>query len=476
MKKSYIKFILVGLFALVAIFTQAQQLNTLYFMKNIEERYLLNPAFQPNYNVYVGMPIFSAFRTEIGNNAVGFNDIIFTKKINGRDSTITFLHPEADVDGFYNSLPNTTRINSDFSLGVLSFGFRFKEKNYFNFGVAQKVSANMFLPKDLFKLMIYGVDTTNTTVYNFDKMGVKATSYTELAFGYSRQLGEKLTVGGNFKFLIGQANFSSKNESLSLTAGPEQWAFEGNTQLNASIPMLVIPIKDDGSIDWENIDTEDTFKTSSLFGNYGAAIDLGATYKLLPNLQLSAGVTDLGFIRWKKNTVNAGLNGRFEFNGVDYDIDDDMDAKIDSIKTAFEEAFSSNATHDAYTTMLSTRLNIGGEYSILKDKIGFGLLSSTLFTNKTAFEELTASVNFRPAKFFSASFTYTLLGGTYSSLGLGLQGKAGPVNIYFLADQVPLSYATRNYIPKDLRSFNFQFGIGLAFGNPDKKKDDNDKK
>jgi outer membrane protein OmpA-like peptidoglycan-associated protein len=448
--------------------TKAQQVNTLYFMKNIEERSEYNPAFQPIDNVYWDLPITPNFRFETGNNSVNFNDVIFNQKINGVDSTITFLHPKANKDDFYKKLHANTRVTNDFSLNLIGFGFRVK-KNYFTFNITQKLSSSVYLPKDLFKLLMYGTDTTNSTGYNLSKLGANASVYTEFGFGYSRKINDKLTVGATLKYLMGQANFSTKINDFKIVGGIDKWSINGKGTLNASLPLVNIPSKSDGTVNYDSITTtslsgsnvSDVIFTS----NYGFAVDLGATYKILPNLELSAALTDIGFIRWRENLTNTTLNANYEFSGINYQVADDMTDKIDSVKDAFKDAFSSEATHKAYTTYLTAKLNLGAEYSILKDRIGFGLLTTTQYANKTVYPQVTPSVNFRPCDWFSSSLSYSFVNGQFNTIGLGLQLKVLPFNMYFAADYIPFDYYKA-------KTVNFQAGIVCSINNPKKVGDD----
>ncbi|MDR0414452.1 MAG: DUF5723 family protein, partial [Prevotellaceae bacterium] len=162
----------------------AQQVNTLYFMNNVPERNAYNPAFQPVYNVYIDLPVMPNFRFDVGNSSLGFNDVIFSKKINGVDSTITFLHPEAleKKDDFYSALSKTTRIYEDLTFNLVGFGFRVK-KNYFSVDISQKVSMGTYLPRDLFKLALYGTGRGKaggySDVFNLSRLGIQASAYTE---------------------------------------------------------------------------------------------------------------------------------------------------------------------------------------------------------------------------------------------------------------------------------------------------------
>ncbi len=452
----------------------SQQVHTMYFMKNIEERNQYNPAFQPIYNVYWDLPITPNYKFEIGNNSVDFNDIIFSKKINGIDSTITFLHPEADKSDFLNSLKSTTHIGQEMTFDLIGFGFRVK-KNYFTFNIRQKFSSNIYLPKDMFVLFLEGTDSINSKSFNFDKLGTNSTLYTEFSVGYSRIINDKLTLGANVKYLMGQANISTDIDKLRLNTGIDNWTISGKGKINSSVPLVNSPILPDGTIDFDNITTT-PFEDADVFdlvatSNWGLGLDLGATYKLLPNLELSSSLTDIGFIRWKENVTNSSFNDDFSFSGVNIDPDSDIEDNADSIWNDFKDIFGANGSNNAYTTYLSTRFNLGGEYSIVNDKIGFGLLSSTLFTGVSAHSDLTASSNFRPYNWFSASFSYSLLDGQWSCFGAGIQIKILPFNMYIALDHIPTTF-TSEYIPTHLKSFNIQTGLVMSINDPKKVGDD----
>lgn len=431
-------------------------------MKNIEIRSEYNPAFQPIENLYFELPITPNFRFELGNNSLNFNDVIFNQKINGVDSTITFLHPKANKNDFYKKLHSTTRISNDFRVNLFGFGFRVK-KNYFTFNIAQRTSTSIYLPKDLFKLLLFGTDTLGTTSYNLNKSAMNSTVYSEIAFGYSRKINDKLTLGATFKYLIGQANFSTNIKNFNLTGGIDKWSIDATGSINTSIPSVNVPIKRDGSVDFDRITTSYLFNSSwhdlMLTSNYGLGLDAGATYKIRPNLELSASLTDLGFIRWRENLTNATLNANYEFAGLNYQINDNVSNKIDSIKDVYNKAFKTNATHKAYTTFLTTRMNLGAEYSLLKDTLSVGLLSSTLFANKALYPEITASANYSPYYWFSSSLSYSFVNGQFNSLGLGVQFKIATVNMYITTDFIPFNYYER-------RVFNFQTGIIYSLCDP----------
>ncbi|MDR3189435.1 MAG: DUF5723 family protein [Prevotellaceae bacterium] len=459
----------------------AQQVNTLYFMNNVPERNAYNPAFQPVHNVYIDLPLMPNFRFEVGNSSLGFSDAIFSQKINGVDSTITFLHPAAQgkKDDFYKRLSKTTRVYGDLTFNIIGFGFRVKQ-NYFTVDVSQKASMGMYVPRDLFKLALYGAGKGSggySDVFDLSRLGMQASLYTEIGLGYSRKIDDKLTVGGKLKYLIGQANINTDIEEFKLTTGADRWKISGSGTINASLPLVNIPFGADGMIDLANLNPDvnaSSFSTSTIFSsNNGFGVDLGATYNILPELQLSAALIDLGFIRWRSNLTNASMGVNFDTEGIDYRPGDKLEDKMDTLLQKLEKEFVSSGSHNSYTTALSTRFNVGAEYSVVNNKIGFGLLSSTLYANRGLYTDLTVAANLRPCTWFSTSFTYSLLNGRLSNVGFGAQLRVMPFNMYLAIDRIPLTFASRETpIPTNLKSVNLQAGLVWVIGNPKRVGDD----
>ena len=492
----------------------AQQTNTLYFMQGVSERSIYNPAFQSPYDFY--LDLFN-IGLNAGNNSLFFNDVIFNKN----NQTIHFLHPDAGNKraDFYNALKNTTRFNGGFSVNsILGLGLR-SDKSYFTFDVTVKGEADAYLPKDLFKLGMFG--TKGQSDFNLNKFGLNASVYTEVALGYSRQLNEKLTVGAKLKYLAGIANVGTDIKKLKMAPGPDgwgdKWVIEGDGKINASIPKAIMNrdliFKQDPNnpnreiIDFDNIGdaindnlgSKDFFKADNFFNNPGFGADLGVTYKVLPNLQLSAAVLNLGFISWN-NTVNAEIKDGYTFDGFEYiigntwkgkedeagniipgtSIKQKLEDEADKLKGLFENKNIGGAKGKAYKTLLSPRLNVGAEYGLLNDKVGIGLLYSGLYANKEIYPSLTASLNLRPCDQVHPTVSYSVLDGGFKSIGFGAQFKLSVVNLYFAVDKIPVgskSYAKRYEgvpIPQYINGTNIHVGMSLAFGDSRswKNKDD----
>ena len=92
-----IKYILMVVLAIIIADASAQNSQVLYYM-NLPQNHLVNPALRPSNSVYIGLPGLSGINLNVNNNFVNFSDVFL--KGQPKDSIITFLHPDYDVDKF----------------------------------------------------------------------------------------------------------------------------------------------------------------------------------------------------------------------------------------------------------------------------------------------------------------------------------------------------------------------------------------
>jgi hypothetical protein len=476
----YIPSIVIALIILVATASVAPaQVNTLYHMKTVATRHELNPSFQPLPNGYFSViPVLAGYSIGIGNNSLSVEDLLYPKEINGTYKTIWFYHKEGSIDDFYNRLKSTTRIFYETDFRLFAFGIRMPSNSYLTVGLNTKINMGVSIPKDLAKLVVIGMpEKDRVNSFNFDRLGISENLYSELAVGYSRAIDKNLTVGGKFKLLAGHANTSLDVDKFRIDASRERLVFDIKATLNSSVPNFSYDLDDQSKI--EKINTGqivDRFKISDLFGGFGIAFDLGVNYKLLDNkLNLSASLLDLGFIGWNaKNADNISIDEHFEFDGIEIEIKDGTASwDEDYFNNILEDLDYTVTSSNPYLSALAAKVLLGAEYGILNNYLTFGALSKSTIIDKTIFQEITASVNYLQFDYFNASLSYSLLNGRFSSIGLGLGGRLGPVNLYLASDYLPAHY-TKEYIPYKSKAFNFQMGILFNFGYSSKKNADDD--
>ncbi len=438
--------------------------NTLYFMSYLPYQSYMNPAFQSKCGGYVELPILSTINLSLGNNSLSLNDIVFAKD----GQMVTALNPDyGDRDVLYSTIKSTTKISEEVSVSLFGLGMKIKKKGYLTINASLKQNASLYLPKDLFKLALYGTpDTVNVNKYNLQSLGVSASSYIDFSTGYSHKINEQWTVGGRVKLLVGIANASASFSDLELQASQDEWRIVGKGKAMASIPGLDVAINSDGSIDSLSMGDD---VLSSFKPNFGAGFDAGVIYKPIKNLSLSLAVRDIGFISWKNSVTVANGNINYSFQGVEYDTNDGDISYGDSIKNVLEDSYTVDATKDSYTTWLNAKFYLGAEYAFWKDRMSLGLLSKTTLENEQLYEEITTSLNVRPCRWISTSVSYSLLSGGFSNIGVGFNLRLSPFNFYMVGDYIPLYYSSEG-IPYKTETVNLQTGIVLTFGCKAKKK------
>jgi outer membrane protein OmpA-like peptidoglycan-associated protein len=488
MKKNIIyKIVIVFCLSITTLQITAQQVNTLYFMENAPERNMLNPAFQPLNNFYLGLPILGYTKFGFGNNSLSLKDLIY-KDVNGK--TITFLHENGDKAAFLNAFQDPTLLSSDLQFNILNFGFRAR-RAYWNFSITEKFQTQNGVPKDMMKLLLYGTpDNVNDNLFNLKNLGFDVSLYTEVGLGYSRKINEKFSYGFKLKFLAGQANMSMVNDNLDLILNKDAVSLNGKGTFNYSSPLKVQIPKDLNDFKTPDLPTNNV--DLAYPSGMGGGFDLGFTFKPTRRLTFSAAVTDLGQIRWNKNPGNASYNVDYKFTGLKGSLNDfvnNSDSILKLESTNLKKAISTDTTSNSYTTYTHPKINAGLEYGFFKNKMSLGILSTTTFYEK-AYQELTASVNARPTNWFDLSLSYSFTNGRYNNIGAGLGWRTGIIHWLFTADYISLNNAKlpldslgvsipENFpsiaknlyipIPYNIDRFNFAFGANIVFGNKIRK-------
>jgi len=462
----------------------AQQVNTLYFMENVPVRQSLNPAFQPLTPYFISLPVIGFTQLSVGNNSLTFKDLV----PNYAGQSFNNLHSNADVYHLYSLVKPSAVVNIGFQTNILGFGFRHK-KDYWSFSVSERLDGTISAPKDAFRFLLYGTNLSTIGSYDFSSLKTNVSAYTEAAFGLSRKMNDKLTVGARLKFLYGNANMSNTKSSITLTAGNGKWTYRELGTMNISSPTDIQVSKGYDAVSVSSLKhNSDWLKSAGL----GGGIDLGITYQLNEHINLSAALADLGFIHWTGHVQNFTYQKEVTFsssalgyNNTNITNLQDLYNRIsangvlsDSLKKLVQDPSTVTRSKNNYSSATTAKLNLGFEYSILDNTLGFGLLSYSQFVNSTVVEELTASVNARPTPWFNASLSYSAFNARMGSIGAGIGLKTGIFHWLLSADYIPFRTVTMslsdfgtNYpdlkipVPYNSQSLNLAFGMNLELNS-----------
>ena len=478
------KYILTVILVVVASNAAAQNSQVLYFM-NLPQNHLINPALRPSNAVYIGLPVVSGINLNINNNYVNFSDVII--KGQPKDSLISFLHPDYNVDKFLAKIKDKNFLEPELLIPILGIGFSVGNDGYVFLDINTRIEGNIVLPVDIFRLALKGNEQFVGSKIDLSSLRGDIKGYNEFGVGYSRNFSEKLRIGIKGKLLFGIACASIDNRSLGIAVNDDySHTLYADMAVNISGPLTV---NMDSKNNISSIDFDDNrFKTTSgirdFFSgkkNMGLGLDIGATYDVTERIVVSAAITDLGFIRWKKDVTNLKASNQFEFSGLNMvdvvngtkTIDEVGTDVLDSLKNAFVVSKSKAP----FTTYLPFGISFAGSYSVTKN-FSVGLLSYSRIISKQIREALTLSANLNLGNAFSTSISYTAENHRYDNLGAGVAFRAGIIQFYLLSDRIPIVWNritddnSNVIIPANWNTFNLRLGMNIVFGNRVKEKND----
>ena len=432
-----------ALFAL----TSFAQLRTSYFMEGTYFRTDMNPALTPAKG-YFSLPVIGGMGMSVNNNFLSVDNFVY--KVGSE--TVTALDTRVPTADFVKKLPNTGFVNFNNQISLLSVGFNAR-KMFWNFGVNVKMSADISMDKTL----LYALKSIGNGTYNLSRVGVDGNAYAELYLGACIPVKDWLRIGVKAKGIVGIMNINGQlsDSYFSVTRT------DVTANLRGTLRASGIVVNSDYVVG-EEVDLEQMMvePLENGINSGGAAIDFGAEARLLNDrLRVSLGVTDLGFVCWSaKSAAAAAVEYNINYRGYNFDTQE-LDMTSDGRVVT--------ATAEGYTRRLNTTLNIGAEYNILNDHIAFGLLSHTEFRQLYVSSELTASVNFRLAKLFTATFSHTFCGRNRPGIfGFALNLHPPGVNLFVGLDYIDTSYVLAGdfVVPKYQKSFNIYTGLGINLG------------
>lgn len=457
----------------------AQQDNTLYFLSNVPQRNLVNPALGTSCKIYVSSiafplagQILPPLHFNYNNNSLSWKNVIYPGTGLYADSLVTPFQIGEDFTKFFDNLHQVNYINIENHIDIISAGYRWK-KFWFNFHIAEKTEARFSFPKDL---TVFAWEGNGKSLLGeeafFSFLGVTAMHYREYAVGTTWEMTNKLTVGGHAKLLFGKAGIYSKKTDLTWKTGEDayDYTFHADMQIMSSQPAFdILQLYYDYDNDslvfedtvYEDIDIKQVIMNRK---NPGTAIDLGAVYKFSDKITFYGSVNDIGFIRWKDNVNSIQLKGDYYWDGWhdfrpalmenDSLIDETTNNYVDSVIRLFDPKFQ----EEYYTQWLTPKFYLGGMYKY-HEKLSFGLLLRGDIFQHRLHGGVTLSANSQLTKWFAASLSYTYQNNSFNNFGAGLVFKIPWFQFYLVSDNV------NGFIwPQATRNINFRMGINFLLG------------
>ena len=473
-----LKHIILGAAAMTAMTAAAQAApRSAYFLDGYTFRHELNPAFAGERN-YVSIPALGNMDVALF-STVGVNSFLYPTAPGSTYKLTTFMSPTVSADEFLKHIGNNNHINANVDLTILSAGFKaWQGFNTITIGVRSEVGVNV--PGDLFRFMKLA-QTSNDTHYNLKNLRVSANAMAEIAFGHSRKVMDKLQAGAKFKVLLGLGNATAHIKNMDLRLSDQVWSVTADGTLEmAAGSGLYVPTRQEAGKDYDNAMDANRIEWGDInydnFGlsGFGLGIDLGATYQLLPDLQLSAALNDLGFMSWN-HAVKGHTGTEWTFDGFkDVTVtdsqpnheDNKIDEQFDNIWNGLEDLiyFQREETDGSYAKALRATLHLGAEYKMpFYQKLTGGFLFTQYFAGVSSWTEGRFYATVKPIKWFDATINYGA--STYgSSFGWMINFHPKGFN-FFLGSDHQFFKVTPQYVPVGNATASLNLGFNVTFGS-----------
>jgi hypothetical protein len=429
---------------------------------------LSNPGADVKYNWFVGIPLLSGFSANFGSSSFSAYDLFAN---NGVDFN-------AKLRNVVFSTSRNDKVSINEQLEIFSGGFKlgdWQKSSYFSFGMYQELDVLTYMPKDYAILALDGNQNYLGKVFDMGDLNAKGELLSVFHLGFHKNVNEKLIFGVRGKIYSSIFNISStKNSGYFYT-------IQGTNSVYDQVISANVLVNTSGFLNYTdnysgNVKS-DIIKKTLLGGNLGLGVDLGLTYYPKKNIQFTASLVDIGFIKHSKEVESYRYKGFYKYVGLTPDF---ILGNSNDIINEFNDAIPLDTLNVKYTTWRPVKFNSSIQYSF-----GDGRSSDCncvgdneiKYTNSVGAQLFVMSAPRAPLMALTAYYrrqifdslemkaTYTVDSFSAKNIGLGLSTTVGKVNFYVLADNL-LEY-------KDVskaNSLSFQLGLNIIF--PDKNTPD----
>jgi hypothetical protein len=428
----------------------AQGDMTLYSLRGLQQSTYLNPAFMPDYDLSVGVPVLS--NLFVGAQVSGFDMNTVKSSI---DAT-NYL----DIGSLYSNMnSNVFGVKAFVQTDIFHYRQQFGHYQVSLYS-GMRTNGQVLLSKEFIGFPAYGNGNFAGQTLHFDGNSIQLSSYVETGLGVAREF-ERFTVGARVKLLNGIVNLSTQNLALNYSTGSPSYnstrITTGGTLNTSGLPFLQDTLNGVPNPDKD-------FKTSNVnpADNIGFAVDLGATYYVTPRLNVHAAAIDLGYINWKSHPYNYDLSNMdislvgMAVNQIRYD---SLRSKYsDSLQTIVKNVLKSKTTMNAYSIPLVSRFVAGADYDLsLRDRVG--AIVQVRYFDGMFFPSYTLTYSRKVGSNWNIATNYSYYNNSFVNLGLGTSVKWGAFQLYFIQDDI-LFY----FLPASGRTVYLRFGCNLVWG------------
>ena len=290
-----------------------------------------------------------------GTNFMSFED--FNYFFGGVDGKGRILNA-ADKQRLFDLFSNSGKVFMDLSLNEFSAMYKTKSNiGAFAFTMVDYVGLNFTVPKSIVDLGLYGNEQGR--VYSFNDAATKSWWIREYALSYARDLPEidqkifdKIAVGVSLKLVNGFVYMGMDHINSTLGTGT-------SNQINGTADMVEVAAFSPsfGKVyDFDSTDAKASMGPFPKAAGSGLGFDLGVAASMNNVWRFALSVTDIGSIKWDKNTAHYSGTGNFSLTDLT------NKSQLDSLK---DKMVGKGEFISGFSTSLPTALRAGVSYNLV---------------------------------------------------------------------------------------------------------------
>ncbi|MDT0644806.1 DUF5723 family protein [Zunongwangia sp. F363] len=467
--------LLVVIFLLLFKFSFSQNKPLLYNVDALPQSLMSNPGAEINFRGHVGIPFFSQIHFAAGSTGVTLFDIFDDSNPNVNLRVRNAIRNLTPQDYF--------SVNEQWE--ILSLGWKLNRRDYLSVGLYQETDVFSYFPKDLAILVNEGNSNYINQPFDFSQASFTAEVLAVYHIGYNRQINDRLTVGARAKLYSGIFNVeSTDNEGVFITTFNQNG--NGIYTQNASLIDVMVKTSGFASLSDEEDNTVDQaaldlLKRSLLGGNIGVGLDIGATYNVTEQFQVTGAVSDIGVMFQRSDVENYHYYGDYQTQGLEPlfpEVENNEEAipYWDLFEDEVDENLQDETLYDPYTTWRPIKFNTSMEFGFgrafvpcnyrLREEVRYMNSVGVLFSGVNRPRGITMAFSAYYDKLIKEKFGFRAMYSVdkYSLANLGLMAHRsfGNFNVYLAVNNL-LAFANL----AKANSTSLQFGLQLIF---DKRK------
>jgi len=375
---------------------------------------------------------------------------------------------------------------------VFFAGFRNPRRpsDYYSFGLYANMFFMNYWPEDIADLAYYGNagPENRGRRYDLDHIKQRGEVMAVWHLGWNRKVDHALYLGARVKLYKEMVHWSStSNRGYFVTTDGSnnevRNTLVADFELRTSGVESFRDVYRDGDLNNTETLTRLILDRALLGGNFGFGLDLGFTLFRRPDLRIQGSINDLGVMRHSDGVKNYVLRGASSIEGLQVLLPEDFFGSLDPWQDLLDQVteempFEDNAA--PYWSMRPFTAHVGlqrdfgqprarrkaavacdcdaprGKHPLPDYTNSLGGVVSILFAPRGPQPSLSGYYTRRVGRHLSLRATYTANKYSASNLGLGMEGRIGPVQLFITADNL-LGY--RNLF--DSHTQTLLFGLNL---------------